>query len=73
MDVLRIANILYNMSLDMDYADNTECADDEIAEIARGIESAGNDSLLQCLAIIADNNADLYNCYMNAGDSIAEN
>ena len=67
MNVSTIANILYNMSLDMDYTDSIEFADDEIAEIARAIESAGNDSLFQCLSIIAECNKTLYNWHIKKG------
>lgn len=53
MTTADIANVLYNMSLDMDYADYLEYAQDEIAELAHAIDTSASDTLKQCLENIA--------------------
>ena len=55
MDTKEIANIIYNMSLDMDYADYIDFAEEEIETLAQEIETAG-DALKQALSIIAAQN-----------------
>lgn len=59
MELIRIARILYNMSLDMDYADYIEYAEEEIncihAELLL-LKDNNCDSLLQALEIIAMQN-----------------
>ena len=40
MDTYYIANVLYNMCLDMDYADHIEHAEEEIAYIEKSIKDA---------------------------------
>jgi hypothetical protein len=59
MEKQRIARILYNMSLDMDYADYIEYAEEEISCIAMELQVLQDnncDSLLQALEIIAMQN-----------------
>lgn len=59
MDNKRIARILYNMSLDMDYEDYTEHAELEIDTIADEIQFLKDskcDSLVQALEMIAAQN-----------------
>ena len=58
MSTQEIANIIFNMSLEMDYANYIEFAEDEIESIAREIEASG-DSLKQALEIIALQNSDM--------------
>lgn len=62
MNAQEIANIIFNMSLDMDYADNIEFAEDEIESIAQEIEAAG-DALKQALEMIALQNSDMKDWY----------
>lgn len=62
MSAQEIANIIYNMSLDMDYADYIEFAEEEIETLAQEIESSG-DSLKQALEIIALQNSDMKDWY----------
>ena len=71
MNKNQIANILFNMSLDMDYGDSIEFAKDEIAEIEKSLENI-NDSLLQCLETIAAQNASLYNWHVCKGGGSIE-
>lgn len=62
MEKERIARILYNMSLDMDYADYIEHSEEEISCIARELQVLQDDncdSLLQVLEIIAMQNEDM--------------
>lgn len=59
MELGRMARILYNMSLDMDYADYIETAEMEIAFITRELKilkGNGCDSTLQMLEVIAGKN-----------------
>lgn len=46
MELRKIANILYNMALDMDYSDGIEFADEEIRIIATELQ------------VLVDNNCD---------------
>lgn len=58
----RIARILYNMSLDMDYADSLEYAEEEIECMTKELQVLSEnkcDSLLQALEIIAMQNKDM--------------
>lgn len=78
-EVKRIANILFNMSLGMDY---DTFVDDCKEDMKMLIESIGNlskaigklskadDSLFYVLQNIADNNADMENRLVNADGSI---
>lgn len=66
-----IANILYNMSLDMDYADSIEFAEDEISEIAASLEGV-NDSMRECLEMIAAKNESLYDWHKMIGGDVIE-
>lgn len=62
MENSRIARILYNLSLDMDYADYLEFAEDEIACIEKELQTLRNnncDCLLQALEVIASRNESL--------------
>ena len=59
METGRIARILYNMSLDMDYADYIEYAEQEINCIEKELivlKENNCDCLLQALTIIAEQN-----------------
>ena len=62
MNAQEIANIIFNMSLDMDYADYIEFAEDEIESIAQEIEASG-DALKQALEMIALQNSDMKDWY----------
>lgn len=62
MDTKRIANILYNMSLDMDYADTLESYDEEINLLendVRKLKEEGS-SLYYALESIAESNDDMF-------------
>lgn len=62
MDTREIARILYNMSLDMDYADSQEFAENEIDCIAgelNMVKEINCDSLFQVLEHIAMQNKDM--------------
>lgn len=66
IEINRIANILYNMSLDMDYADNAENAADEIdilTDQLKMIRDCGFDTLLNALDLITMLNIDQENRY----------
>lgn len=66
LEINQIANILYNMSLDMDYADNAENAADEIdilTDQLKMIRNCGFDTLLNALDLIAMQNIDQENRY----------
>ena len=67
MSTKEIANILYNMSLDMDYADYIEHAAEEIECMTEEIETikASSPCLIQALEIIASNNADMLDHFQN--------
>lgn len=59
MEYERMARILFNMSLDMDYADYLETAEEEIACLAdelRKVKESGCDCLMQALEIISTQN-----------------
>ena len=59
METEKIARILYNMSLDMDYADYIEYAEEEIDCIRKGLlilKENNCDCLLQALEIISSKN-----------------
>lgn len=58
MNAREIANIIFNMSLDLGYADAMEYAEEEIETIAQEIEMAG-DSLKGVLEGIAAQNEDM--------------
>lgn len=56
MDTHKIAKILFYMSLDMDYADALESANEEVDCMARDLEflqQNGRDVILQALEMIA--------------------
>lgn len=62
MGLERIARILYNMSLDMDYADSLEYAEEEIECITKELQVLSEnkcDSLMQVLEVIAGKNEDM--------------
>lgn len=61
METDKIADILLNMSLDMDYADMIEYYDEIVKELTREIDELGEDSsLLNALEMIAMENEDMY-------------
>ena len=71
-EVKRIANILFNMSLDMgydtfvdDYKEDMEMLTESIGKLSKV-----NDPLFYVLQNIADNNADMENRLVNADGSI---
>lgn len=57
-----IANILYNMALDMDYADYEDYFDNEITYLAEEIDGL-SDALKCVLETIAIKNDDFYNLF----------
>ena len=62
-----IANILYNVCLDLDYRDYIEFADQELEELAKEIQTARElklDCLINVLEIIAAQQEDLKNWHM---------
>lgn len=62
METEKMARILYNMSLDMDYADYIEYAEEEINCIKKELlilKENNCDSLLQALEIITMNNENM--------------
>ena len=62
MELNRIARILYNMSLDMDYAESLEFAEEEIECITKELQVLSEnrcDSLMQILEVIAGENEDM--------------
>ena len=64
MNVSKIANILYNMSLGLDYADGIEFAEEEITAITNELQLLKEnkaDSLLNVLEMIALDNVDMEN------------
>lgn len=78
-EVKRIANILFNMSLGMDYDTFVDdCKEDmkmlteSIGNLSKAIGklSKEDDSLFYVLQNIADNNADMENRLVNADGSI---
>ena len=56
MDSIKVAKILYGMSLGLDYSDGLEFADQEIKFIAEELDNSG-DSLRNVLEYIAASNA----------------
>lgn len=78
-EVKRIANILFNMSLGMDYDTFVDdCKEDmkmlteSIGNLSKAIGklSKADDSLFYVLQNIADNNADMENKLVNVGGAI---
>lgn len=70
MEPHKIANILFYMSLDMDYADALESANEEIDCIARDLEflkQNGRDVILQALEMIAMENESIPEKWNNKG------
>lgn len=62
MDLQKIAKILYNLSLDMDYADSLEYKDEEVKCITEELEILKQNecfSTLQMLEVIALKNEDM--------------
>ena len=62
MDIQKIAKILYNLSLDMDYADSLEYKDGEVKCITEELEILKQNecfSTLQMLEMIALKNEDM--------------
>ncbi|MFR5022841.1 MAG: hypothetical protein ACLUCA_11235 [Mediterraneibacter gnavus] len=62
MDAQKIAKILYNLSLDMDYADSLEYKDEEVKCITEELEILKQNecfSTLQMLEMIALKNEDM--------------
>ncbi|GAA6313882.1 hypothetical protein [Mediterraneibacter gnavus] len=62
MDLQKIAKILYNLSLDMDYADSLEYKDEEVKCITEELEILKQNecfSTLQMLEMIALKNEDM--------------
>lgn len=62
MDLQKIAKILYNLSLDMDYADSLEYRDEEVKCITEELEILKQNecfSTLQMLEMIALKNEDM--------------
>ena len=61
METEKIADIILNMSLDMDYADCIEMYDEVVADLQSEIEKLDKDSsLLNALETIATENENLY-------------
>lgn len=78
-EVKRIANILFNMSLGMDYdtfvddyKEDMKMLTESIGNLSKAIGklSKADDSLFYVLQNIADNNADMENRLVNADGSI---
>jgi len=70
MESHKIAKILFYMSLDMDYADALESANEEIDCIARDLEFLklnGRDVILQALEMIAMENESISEKWNNKG------
>lgn len=62
MELDRIARILYNMSLDMDYADYIEQSEEEISIMKQELEVLVDNncaSVIQALEIICGRNEDM--------------
>lgn len=62
MELSRIARILYNMSLDMDYADYLEFAEEEIKQMEKELEILVENNcrcVLQAMENIAIDNEDM--------------
>lgn len=59
MDLLQIAHILYDMSIDMDYMDYEETRETDIDSLTRELETVRENCpcLMQTLEIIANENA----------------
>lgn len=71
-EVKRIANILFNMSLGMDYDTFVDDCKEDMKMLTESIGnlSKANDPLFYVLQNIADNNADMENRLVNADGSI---
>ena len=71
-EVKRIANILFNMSLGMDYDTFVDDYKEDMEMLTESIGklSKADDSLYYVLQNIADNNADMENRLVNADGSI---
>lgn len=71
-EVKRIANILFNMSLGMDYDTFADDYKDDMEMLTESVGnlSKANDPLFYVLQNIADNNADMENRLVNADGSI---
>lgn len=71
-EVKRIANILFNMSLGMDYDTFVDDCKEDMKMLTESIGklSKADDSLFYVLQNIADNNADMENRLVNADGSI---
>lgn len=72
MNEERIANILFNMSLDMDYDTFVDDYKEDMEMLAESIGklSKEDDPLFHVLHNIADNNAEMENKLVNADGSI---
>lgn len=59
----KVANILLNMSLDMDYASNVDDYEEELKMLVQSIDklSCEDDPLFYVLQSIADSNTDMEN------------
>lgn len=71
MPTMKIANILYNMCLDMDYADGSEFYDDDIKMLAADFEkldTPGRDTL----EMIASQNEDMFDAFADRCREAAE-
>lgn len=71
-EVKRIANILFNMSLDMDYDSSVDDYKEDMEMLTESIGklSKEDDPLFHVLQNIADNNAEMENKLVNADGSI---
>lgn len=66
METEKIADIILNMSLDMDYADCIEMYDEVVADLQSEIEKLGKDSsLFNALEMIAMENEDMFQLFLN--------
>ena len=66
----RVANILYNMSLDMDYADYSEYYYSEIDLLADEI-GLMSEATRECLARVADNNRKYFDLFVPEHDLLS--
>lgn len=71
-EVKRIANILFNMSLDMDYDSSVDDYREDMEMLTKSIGNLSmiDDPLFHVLQNIADNNAEMENKLVNAYGSI---
>lgn len=66
METEKMADILLNMSLDMDYADCIEMYTETVADLKREIEKLDKDSsLFNALEMIAMENEDMFQLFLN--------